>query len=172
MLIKAILGYFSVAGEFEKSKILTFLTKLNELSVDQKRILDSNVAAINKKSNKIEFAEALFDFQGNNRDELSFKKGNILKIVDKQTGDWWLASLGSKKGLIPNNYVKVCKLISLTEISNSDNLAMLKESKNVVDFYAEDSFAELEKYKVLQSKLLEIEEMYKKFGQKFSYSLK
>ncbi|KAM9677788.1 SH3 domain-containing protein 19 isoform 2-T3 [Trichechus inunguis] len=51
-------------------------------------------------------AKALFDFHGENEDELSFKAGDIiteLKSVDK---DWMSGELMGKSGIFPKNYVQ------------------------------------------------------------------
>jgi len=51
-------------------------------------------------------ASALFDFNAQESNELSFKGGDILTIV-KQNGDWWEGELNGKRGLLPSNYVKL-----------------------------------------------------------------
>eukprot|EP01124_Arcella_intermedia_P029339 TRINITY_DN6177_c0_g1_i1.p1 TRINITY_DN6177_c0_g1~~TRINITY_DN6177_c0_g1_i1.p1 ORF type:complete len:362 (-),score=37.79 TRINITY_DN6177_c0_g1_i1:83-1168(-) len=54
--------------------------------------------------------KALYDFRGQRRGDLPFKKGDTLKILDK-SGIWWLGELtsGPNKGLkgeFPGNYVE------------------------------------------------------------------
>ncbi|MCI4377593.1 hypothetical protein PGIGA_G00205300 [Pangasianodon gigas] len=51
---------------------------------------------------------ALFSYEAENKNELSFKKGEKLVILD-ENGEWWKAkSLSSSKvGLIPSNYIKL-----------------------------------------------------------------
>lgn len=51
--------------------------------------------------------EALYDFAANDCDELSFKAGDIIGLVDKPSEDWWLGSINGNKGLFPSTYVKV-----------------------------------------------------------------
>ncbi|KAF8157812.1 hypothetical protein B0H34DRAFT_797265 [Crassisporium funariophilum] len=54
-------------------------------------------------------AEALFDYRASDDDanELSFKKGEILEVIDK-TGKWWEARLrDGRKGIAPSNYLKI-----------------------------------------------------------------
>ncbi|XP_025077831.1 tyrosine-protein kinase Yes-like [Pomacea canaliculata] len=51
---------------------------------------------------------AMYDFDGINNDDLSFKKGDRLKLEsNNQEGDWWIAvnQRTGKKGYIPCNYV-------------------------------------------------------------------
>merc|ERR1719322_921646 len=50
---------------------------------------------------------ALYDYDARTADDLSFKKGEQLFILNSTEGDWWEArSLASQKtGYIPSNYV-------------------------------------------------------------------
>ncbi|MGH0138367.1 UNVERIFIED_CONTAM: hypothetical protein FKN15_032908 [Acipenser sinensis] len=53
-------------------------------------------------------AVALYVFQASENDELSFKKGDILKITNMEDDqNWFTAELGGLKGFIPKNYIKV-----------------------------------------------------------------
>jgi len=51
-------------------------------------------------------AKAIYPFDAQNIQELSFKPGDILSILT-QDGDWWKARLNGKEGLIPSNYVQL-----------------------------------------------------------------
>jgi len=52
--------------------------------------------------------EALFDFDGQDSDDLSFKVGDILIITGELDG-WFLGKTldGAKTGIFPSNYVKI-----------------------------------------------------------------
>eukprot|EP00128_Syssomonas_multiformis_P002334 Colp12_sorted_trinity150504_noHs@15130 len=52
-------------------------------------------------------AVGLHDFNATAPDELSFKAGDIVKIVDTEDPHWYKAELDGKDGLIPSNYVKM-----------------------------------------------------------------
>ncbi|RXN02122.1 GRB2-related adapter protein [Acipenser ruthenus] len=53
-------------------------------------------------------AVALYVFQASENDELSFKKGDILKITNMEDDqNWFTAELGGLNGFIPKNYIKV-----------------------------------------------------------------
>ena len=60
---------------------------------------------------------ALFDYDQRTSEDLSFKKGERLEILNNQDGDWWQArSLDSKReGYIPSNYVAEHKTIQAEE---------------------------------------------------------
>ncbi|EGC28883.1 hypothetical protein DICPUDRAFT_159621 [Dictyostelium purpureum] len=51
-------------------------------------------------------AEALYDFEGQDSTELSFRRGDIITLF-KENGDWCNAELNGKKGLIPLNHVRI-----------------------------------------------------------------
>jgi hypothetical protein len=52
---------------------------------------------------------ALYDYEARTHEDLSFKKGDILYIVNNEEGDWWHAKhqKTNKSGYIPSNYVAV-----------------------------------------------------------------
>ena len=49
----------------------------------------------------------LYDFDSRDKEELSFKKGEHLQILNRKYGDWWFARslTTNKSGYIPKNYV-------------------------------------------------------------------
>ncbi|GAB5355279.1 hypothetical protein AAMO2058_000191700 [Amorphochlora amoebiformis] len=51
---------------------------------------------------------ALFDFTAEESEELTFKKGDLMKVLERDP-EWWVAELNGKKGFIPANYVKLVK---------------------------------------------------------------
>ncbi|CEF63730.1 Dreadlocks [Strongyloides ratti] len=58
----------------------------------------------------LEIVEALYNFNAQNEEELSFDKGELLEILDHPEHDpeWWLArNSRNKTGLVPINYIKV-----------------------------------------------------------------
>lgn len=56
---------------------------------------------------------ALYDYDARTDEDLSFRKGELLEILNDTQGDWWLArSKASKQeGYIPSNYVAKVKSI-------------------------------------------------------------
>ncbi|XP_007949741.1 SH3 domain-containing protein 19 [Orycteropus afer afer] len=51
-------------------------------------------------------AKALFDFHGENEDELSFKAGDIITELESVDEDWMNGELMGKSGIFPKNYVQ------------------------------------------------------------------
>jgi len=54
---------------------------------------------------------ALYDYEARTIEDLSFKKGEIVEIIDDTQGDWWYARSRTTKleGYIPSNYVAKVK---------------------------------------------------------------
>lgn len=49
---------------------------------------------------------ALFDFQATDPDELQFRKGDIIAVLESVYKDWWKGLLRGKTGIFPLNYVE------------------------------------------------------------------
>ncbi|KAL6098434.1 crk [Pungitius sinensis] len=54
-----------------------------------------------------EFVRALFDFPGNDEEDLPFRKGDILRVLEKPEDQWWnAANQEGRAGMIPVPYVE------------------------------------------------------------------
>uniref|UniRef100_A0A3P9L750 Adapter molecule crk n=1 Tax=Oryzias latipes TaxID=8090 RepID=A0A3P9L750_ORYLA len=54
-----------------------------------------------------EFVRALFDFPGNDEEDLPFRKGDILRVLEKPEEQWWNAQNSEgRTGMIPVPYVE------------------------------------------------------------------
>ncbi|CAH7220258.1 Cd2ap [Phodopus roborovskii] len=53
-----------------------------------------------------EYCKTLFAYEGNNEDELTFKEGEIIHLISKETGEtgWWKGELNGKEGVFPDNF--------------------------------------------------------------------
>ena len=49
---------------------------------------------------------ALFDFQATDPDELTFRKGDVIAVLESVFKDWWKGLLRGKTGIFPLNYVE------------------------------------------------------------------
>lgn len=56
---------------------------------------------------------ALYDYDARTDEDLSFRKGELLEILNDTQGDWWLAKSKRtrQEGYIPSNYVAKLKSI-------------------------------------------------------------
>lgn len=53
-------------------------------------------------------AIAKYDFKATADDELSFKRGDILKVLNEECDqNWYKAELNGKDGFIPKNYIEM-----------------------------------------------------------------
>ena len=50
---------------------------------------------------------ACYSYQARTAEDLSFKKGDKLKVIGPADGDWWMVKslANSREGYIPSNYV-------------------------------------------------------------------
>lgn len=53
-----------------------------------------------------EYCRTLFAYEGANEDELTFKEGEIIHLISKETGEagWWKGELNGKEGVFPDNF--------------------------------------------------------------------
>lgn len=49
---------------------------------------------------------ALFDFQATDPDELTFRKGDVIAVLESVFKDWWKGLLRGQTGIFPLNYVE------------------------------------------------------------------
>ncbi|KAJ7990976.1 hypothetical protein DPEC_G00292450 [Dallia pectoralis] len=50
---------------------------------------------------------AMYDYKAANEDEMSFSKGQLISVFDKNNPDWWKGEVNGVTGLFPTNYVKM-----------------------------------------------------------------
>ncbi|XP_051951880.1 intersectin-2a isoform X1 [Xyrauchen texanus] len=75
----------------------------------------SNVRLLEANSGKITPAPqalvcqviAMYDYKAANEDEMSFQKGQLITVHNKDNPDWWKGEVGGVVGLFPTNYVKM-----------------------------------------------------------------
>ncbi|KAK4004981.1 hypothetical protein OUZ56_006707 [Daphnia magna] len=75
---------------------------------------------------------ALYDYDARTDEDLSFKKGEHLEIINDTQGDWWLARSKATKqeGYIPSNYVAKLKSIEAEPYMASGVIYLLGETGN------------------------------------------
>merc|ERR1712110_820176 len=55
---------------------------------------------------QVQFAKALYPFQGQDNTEISFQPGDQVQII-AQSGDWWVGEIKGARGYFPSNYVQL-----------------------------------------------------------------
>ncbi|XP_027628550.1 GRB2-related adapter protein 2 isoform X2 [Tupaia chinensis] len=54
---------------------------------------------------RVRWARALYDFEALEEDELGFRSGEVVEVLDSSNPSWWTGRLHDKLGLFPANYV-------------------------------------------------------------------
>lgn len=49
----------------------------------------------------------MYDYKAANGDEMTFQKGQLINVLNKDNSDWWRGELNGLTGLFPTNYVKM-----------------------------------------------------------------
>ncbi|XP_077486990.1 dynamin associated protein 160 isoform X3 [Amblyomma americanum] len=85
-------------------------------------------------SSRGEQVRALFPFIGQQEDELSFQKGDVLVVLSKDDASWWKGELAGRVGLFPANYVEpldrpVDKCSTLQDILFSTSLTTREKKR-------------------------------------------
>uniref|UniRef100_A0A672Q368 Osteoclast-stimulating factor 1 n=1 Tax=Sinocyclocheilus grahami TaxID=75366 RepID=A0A672Q368_SINGR len=87
-----------------------------------------------------------FDYQAQHDDELTIAVGDIVSNIRKNEGGWWEGELDGRRGLFPDNFVRVKKESSLagskSDLSNGE--AFRKRRCKAVFSYAPQNEDELE----------------------------
>lgn len=52
-----------------------------------------------------------FDYVAKESDELTLRKGDVITNILIQSGGWWEGTLNGKRGMFPDNFVKVSILL-------------------------------------------------------------
>ena len=52
-------------------------------------------------------ARGQWDFNTAQPNELPFRAGDVLNVIDSSGGDWWTAELNGRQGLVPSNYLQM-----------------------------------------------------------------
>lgn len=76
---------------------------------------------------------ALFDFAASEPDELDFKKGDVIAVLESVYRDWWRGSLKGRTGIFPLNYVEILADPSPDELQREAQMEaeVFAEIKNV-----------------------------------------
>ncbi|XP_076392418.1 dynamin associated protein 160 isoform X5 [Megachile rotundata] len=64
----------------------------------------------------VERVMALYPYQAQNEDELSFEKGDVITVLAKQEAAWWKGELNGVSGVFPSNYVSPMSNEMTTEL--------------------------------------------------------
>ncbi|KAF4072991.1 hypothetical protein AMELA_G00253670 [Ameiurus melas] len=108
--------------EFYKIHYLDTTTLIEPISARSKQTSLSGPApaAVPARQEEAEFVRALFDFPGSDEEDLPFRKGDVLRVLEKTEEQWWSAqNADGRKGLIPVPYIEKYRPASPTSVGGS-----------------------------------------------------
>ncbi|XP_061091351.1 intersectin-2-like [Conger conger] len=80
---------------------------------------------------------AMYDYQAENQDEISFSNGQLINVLEKIDHDWWKGEINDIKGLFPANYVKMTTDTDTSQQCLTDMEAMGPQEKKRQDYIQE-----------------------------------
>ncbi|NXY20738.1 SH319 protein, partial [Atrichornis clamosus] len=86
--------------------ILCFTYVGTETALKNKVEVSSSLSQNNRRS--VEWCEALHDFTAETKDDLSFKKGDYIQILEQVDSEWYRGRLNGKEGIFPAVFVQTC----------------------------------------------------------------
>lgn len=93
--------------EFYKIHYLDTTTLIEPVSKAKHTGSISSSFGATQQPEEVEYVRALFDFAGNDDEDLPFRKGDILRVLEKPEEQWWnAANQEGRKGMIPVPYVE------------------------------------------------------------------
>lgn len=93
--------------EFYKIHYLDTTTLIEPVSKAKPTGSISSTIGATQQAEEVEFVRALFDFLGNDDEDLPFRKGDILRVLEKPEEQWWnAANQEGRAGMIPVPYVE------------------------------------------------------------------
>ena len=69
-------------------------------------------------------AEALYDYSARSSKELSFKKGDVIKVYKRFNEDWWDGCHNDVEGFVPASYIRIRSDETNGELADSDTGCM------------------------------------------------
>lgn len=81
--------------------------------------------------NALETVVAKYAFEPQHNDELALKKGDKIKVIEKQEDGWWKGRIGNNEGWFPSNYVQP---EVTTKLENKEKKTALHKVRTLYNF--------------------------------------
>ncbi|KAI1289470.1 Rho guanine nucleotide exchange factor 6 [Halotydeus destructor] len=82
-----------------------------------------------------EIVRAIYDFQGQNNDELCIQKGNLITLTQTPEGGWYEGTFEGVTGWFPSNYVEsVAGDLIIEEHLSSEDLVQIPDKSNCLQY--------------------------------------
>ena len=105
------------------------------------------------ESDNLVDVEVEFDYEAELSDELSLKTGDIIENVKRMDGGWWEGSLNGKKGVFPDNFVKVRHIFFLIWVLTFSIILLQNSNPNLVGFLLKVDYVEIILYSLYWAQL-------------------
>lgn len=84
----------------------------------------ASTARVSQRLEEVEYVRAIFDFPGNDEEDLPFHKGELLRVIEKPEEQWWnAANEDGRQGMIPVPYVEHYRPSSPTSGATTGSVA-------------------------------------------------
>ncbi|XP_015225665.1 adapter molecule crk-like [Cyprinodon tularosa] len=105
--------------EFYKIHYLDTTTLIEPVSKSKSGASNASPSpGVPQQPKETEFVRALFDFPGNDEEDLPFRAGDVLRVLEKPEDQWWsAANQEGRVGMIPVPYVEKYRPASPTSAS-------------------------------------------------------
>ncbi|CCE62552.1 hypothetical protein TPHA_0C04020 [Tetrapisispora phaffii CBS 4417] len=120
---------FEVEKEKNESKVSQSQPEMqaqtHTQALQQSQILQQNGQP--QKPNIIRKVRAMYELISQEENELSFRKGDVITVLEQVYRDWWRGTLHGKIGIFPLNYVT-----PIIELSNEDIIKENQQENNIL----------------------------------------
>ncbi|KAM8753063.1 rho GTPase-activating protein 4 isoform 2-T2 [Rhynchonycteris naso] len=80
-------------------------TQVEGLTGEPEPELEAGIPAQEDVLEGVVEAVARFGYRGRTAQELTFQRGDVLRLHERASGDWWRGELAGNRGLIPHEYI-------------------------------------------------------------------
>lgn len=87
-------------GNYYSGKIILYSSK-RDTHILFLRIHPASYDTPNEK-----YRKAMFDFNSNNDDEISFKAGDLIRVISEIDKGWWVGEVHDERGIFPVNFTE------------------------------------------------------------------
>ena len=101
-------AFFELLDEYFESRKWTFNGSTESRQPQPAQQRQERVAALYDYTGVSTISiESIIIYKKQSGQDLTFRNGDTMIVLDKPSADWWNCTLNGRTGLVPSNYVKV-----------------------------------------------------------------